>query len=305
MKKIIRRSTLILPVNNPRFVEKAYLRGADALMLDLEDSISYQEKANARKQMQPSLPLAARSGVDIFVRINKDPTWMKEDLDASIYPGLAGIVFPKTESAEEVQILEAMVEKLEKERGIVPGGIVFDVMIESPKGTLALLEIAGASSRIQSITLGPEDYCRELGVEPSADGIELHFPLAQVVTVCKVKGLKPMGLLGSIGEFRDLAKFKRSASGAAQLGCEGASCIHPDQVKVLNQVFSPDPAKVEHARSVVTAFEKGLKEGTASISVSGQMVDIPVYQRAQALLDLKQGIDDLEQRKTRALARSG
>jgi citrate lyase subunit beta/citryl-CoA lyase len=178
-------------------------------------------------------------------------------------------------------------------------------MIESPKGTLALLEIAGASSRIQSITLGPEDYCRELGVEPSADGIELHFPLAQVVTVCKVKRLKPMGLLGSIGEFRDLAKFKRSASRAAQLGCEGASCIHPDQVKVLNEVFSPDPAKVENARSVVTAFEKGLKEGTASISVSGQMVDIPVYQRAQALLDLKQGIDDLEQRKTRALARSG
>jgi len=305
MKKIIRRSTLILPVNNSRFVEKAYLRGADALMLDLEDSISYQEKANARKQMQPSLPLAARSGVDIFVRINKDPTWMKEDLDASIYPGLAGIVFPKTESAEEVEILEATVGKLEKKRGIVPGGIVFDVMIESPKGTLALLEIARASTRIQSITLGPEDYCRELGVEPSADGIELHFPLAQVVTVCKVKGLKPMGLLGSIGEFRDLAKFKRSASRAAQLGCEGASCIHPDQVNVLNEVFSPDPAKVEHARSVVAAFEKGLKEGTASISVSGQMVDIPVYQRAQALIELKQGIDNLEQRKAQALNRSG
>jgi molecular chaperone DnaK len=101
---------------------------------------------------------------------------------------------------------------------------------------------------------------------------------------------------------RDLAKFKRSASRAAQLGCEGASCIHPDQVKVLNEVFSPDPAKVDHARSVVAAFEKGLKEGTASISVSGQMVDIPVYQRAQALLELKQGIDDLEQRKTQALA---
>jgi citrate lyase subunit beta/citryl-CoA lyase len=114
-----------------------------------------------------------------------------------------------------------------------------------------------------------------------------------------------MGLLGSIGEFRDLAKFKRSASRAAQLGCEGASCIHPDQVKVLNEVFSPDPAKVEHARSVVTAFEKGLKDGTASISVSGQMVDIPVYQRAQALLELKQGIDDLEERKTQALGRSG
>ena len=301
MKRIIRRSILILPVNNCRFVEKAYLRGADALMLDLEDSIPYQEKENARKQVQPSLPLAARSGVDIFVRINKDPSWMEEDLDASIYPGLVGIVFPKTESAEEVQFLEAAVEKIERKRDIEPGRIVFDLMIESPKGTLALLQIAGASTRIQSLTLGPEDYCRELGVEPSADGIELQFPLAQIVTVCKAKGLKPMGLLGSIGEFRDLARFEGSASRAAQLGCEGASCIHPDQVKILNRVFSPPSVRVEHARSVVEAFEEGLKKGTASVSVSGQMVDIPVYHRAKALLDQKQAIDELEQRKAQAL----
>jgi citrate lyase subunit beta/citryl-CoA lyase len=305
MKKIIRRSTLILPVNNPRFVEKAYLRGADALMLDLEDSIPYQQKENARKQVQPALPLAARSGGDIFVRINKDPSWMEEDLDASIYPGLAGIVFPKTESAEEVQVLETAVGKLERKRGVEPGRIVFDLMIESPKGILALLEIAGAGSRIQSLTLGPEDYCRELGVEPSADGIELHHPLAQIVTVCKSKGLKPMGLLGSIGEFRDLAKFERSANRAAQLGCEGASCIHPEQVEILNQVFSSAPARVEQARLVVEAFEEGLKRGTASVSVRGQMVDIPVYSRAKALLGQKQAIDELEQRKTRAVGRTG
>ncbi len=305
MKRIIRRSILILPVNNSRFVEKAYLREADALMLDLEDSIPYREKENARKQIQPSLPLAGRSGVDIFVRINKDPSWMKEDLEASIYPGLTGIVFPKTESAEEVQQLEATIEGLERKRGIDRGRIVLDLMIESPKGTLALLEIAGAGSRMQSFTLGPEDYCRELGVEPSADGNELQFPLSQVVTVCKARGLKPMGLLGSIGEFRDLAKFERSASRAAQLGCEGASCIHPDQVKILNRVFSPDPARVEHARSVVEAFEEGVKKGTASVSLNGQMIDIPVYHRAKALLDQNQAIKELEQKKVQALRQVG
>lgn len=305
MKKIIRRSILILPVNNPRFVEKAYLRGADALMLDLEDSIPFQEKAGARKGVQSSLPLSARSGVDVFVRVNKDPSWMEEDLDASIYPGLAGIVFPKTEAAEEVQCLDALVDKLERKRGIESGKIVFDLMIESPKGTLALLQIAGASPRIQSLTLGPEDYCRELGVEPSADGIELQFPLAQLVTVCKAKGVKPMGLLGSIGEFKDLSRFEGSASRAAQIGCEGASCIHPDQVKILNRVFSPAPIRVEHARSVVDAFEEGLKKGTASVSVGGQMVDIPVYQRAKALLDQKEAIDALEMKKVQALRQLG
>jgi len=196
------------------------------------------------------------------------------------------------------------VEKLERRRGVEPGRIVLDLMIESPRGTLALLAIAGAGSRIQSLTLGPEDYCRELGVEPSADGIELLHPLAQVVTVCKARRLKPMGLLGSIGEFRDLAKFERSAKRAAQLGCEGASCIHPDQVAVLNQVFSPSPARVENARLVVEAFEAGLQRGTAAVSVGGQMVDIPVYSRAKDLLEQRQAIDELEQRKARAAGRA-
>jgi citrate lyase subunit beta/citryl-CoA lyase len=305
MAKIIRRSTLILPVNNSRFVEKAYLRGADALMLDLEDSIPYREKDAARKRVQPSLPLAARGGVDVFVRVNKDPQCLQEDLDASVYPGLAGIVFPKTETAEEVKILEAAIEGLEKKRGLDPGGIILDLMIESPKGTLALLAVAGAGSRVRSITLGPEDYCRELGVEPSVEGLELHHPLAQIVTVCKAMGLKPMGLSGSIGEFRDLAKFERYAGRAAQLGCEGASCIHPDQVPILNRVFSPDPAKVEHARLVVEAFEEGLKRGTASVGVRGQMVDIPVYNRARMLLEQKQAIEELERKKTQAVSRRG
>jgi citrate lyase subunit beta / citryl-CoA lyase len=300
-KRTVRRSTLILPVNNPRFVEKAPLRGADALMLDLEDSIPWREKANARKEVKSALANAGRSGVDIFVRINKDPSWMEEDLEAALYPGLSGIVFPKTESADEVRALEAAVERLEGKRGLEPGKVAFDLMIESPQGVLALLEISAASGRTQSLTLGPEDYCRELGVEPSADGLELRFPLAKVATVCKARGLKPMGLLGSIGEFRDLEKFERFARGAAQLGCEGASCIHPDQVKILNRVFSPEAGKIDRALRVVEAFEEGLKRGTAAVGVNGQMVDIPVYQRAKDLLEQKRAIDELEERKARAL----
>lgn len=207
----------------------------------------------------------------------------------------------KRREYEDHPHLDTLVSKLEGERGIGAGKIVFDLMIESPKGTLSLLEIAQASVRIQSLTLGPEDYCRELGVEPSADGVELQFPLSQIVTICKAKRLKPMGLMGSIGDFRDLTKFKRSASRAAQLGCEGASCIHPDQVKILNEVFSFNPTKVDHARSVIQAFEEGARKGSASVNVNGQMVDIPVYQRAKILLDQNQAIQDIEQKKVQAL----
>jgi citrate lyase subunit beta / citryl-CoA lyase len=305
MNRPIRRSLLIMPIQNSRFVERACSRGADALMLDLEDSIPWAEKENARRMIPSVLPIVTRGGVPVFIRINKPPEHLFPDLKLSVRPGVAGICLPKVESAREVRDLELAVEALEKNSGMKPGTIIFDLMIESPLGTLNLDEISNASTRTQSLTLGPEDYCRELGVEPSVEGIELIHPLAEIVTICKARGIMPTGLLGSIGEFRDLAKFEQYARRAKQMGCEGASCIHPDQVQILNQAFSPDPAKVESARRMVEAFDEGLKKGTASVSVGGQMVDIPVYNRAKALLAQRQAIEELERRKSEAMGRVG
>jgi len=296
------RSTLILPVNIPRFVEKAYLRGADAIMLDLEDAVPLNEKESARTSVKDALLLAGRGGAEVFVRVNKDPSLLSEDLTASVYPGLDGITLPKAESSKEVRDLEAQVANLERERGFNPGQIELDLLIETPRGILNLEEIARSSARVKSITLGPEDYCLELGVEPSGDGMELYYPLSKLVTTCKANGIMPMGLLGSIGGFRDLEGFERAASRARQIGCEGASCIHPDQVEVLNRIFSPDSAKVGYARRVVEAFAEGLKRGTASVNVDGQMVDIPVYHRARLILNRAEAIAEVERRKANALA---
>jgi len=296
------RSSLILPVNIQKFVEKAYLRGADAIVLDLEDSVPPEQKENARQKIKPSLPLAARGGADVFVSVNKEPSLLKEDLQASIHPGLDGLVYPKTESPEEVSNLVAEIEKLERERGLPAGQIELALLVESPRGLLNLKEIATASSRIQSISIGPEDYCLELGIEPSPEGLELYYAMAKLVVICKANGLMPMGVMGSIGDFRDLKGFEQAARRARQIGCEGASCIHPDQVEILNRVFSPDPAKVAYARRVVEAFEKGLAQGTASVNVDGKMVDIPVYNRAKFILQRAEAIAELERKKDNALA---
>jgi citrate lyase subunit beta/citryl-CoA lyase len=303
MKRMVRRSTLILPVNIPKFVEKAYLRGADAILLDLEDAVPPAEKENARKLIKDSISLAARGGAEVGVRINKDPSWLPLDVEASVYPGLDGITLPKTESAEEVRNLEALVENLERQRGIKPGHIKFSILIESPRGLLKAQEIAIASPRIESMTVGMEDYCLELGVEPSPDGLEIFYPVSWVVTVCKAAGIRPMGLLGSIAVFRDLQGFEQAAARARQVGCEGASCIHPDQVPVLNQVFSPPPEKVEYARRAVEAFEEGVRRGTASVNMDGKMVDIPVYNRSKLILQGAEAIAAVEQRKAEALKR--
>ena len=164
-------------------------------------------------------------------------------------------------------------------------------------------EIARSSDRIATMSIGVEDYCLELGVELSADGMELFYPVARLVTVCKAVGVQPTGLVGSIAGFRDLAVFEQAAVRARQLGCEGAGCIHPDQVTVLNRVFTPDPAKVEHARRVVEAFEDGVRHGTASVNLDGKMVDVPVYKRAQVVMARARAVEETERHKAEALRR--
>lgn len=298
-----RRSSLILPVNIPRFVEKAYARGADAVVLDLEDSVPPQEKASARTLVRDSLAVAGRGGAEVLVRVNNDPALLTDDIDAAVHPGLDGLSIPKAESAAQIRAIVGQVERLERARGLTAEHVRLSLAIETPRGFLAIQEIARSSDRIATMSIGVEDYCLELGVEPSPDGFELLYPVAHLVTVCKVVGIQPTGLVGSIADFRDLATFEGAARRARQLGCEGAGCIHPDQVTVLNRVFTPDPAKVEHARRVVEAFEDGVRRGTASVNLDGKMVDVPVYKRAQVVLARACVVADTERRKAEALRR--
>ena len=305
MRSRVRRSSLILPVNVPRFIEKAHTRGADAIVLDLEDSVPAAEKASARKLVKDALLLVERGGAEIAVRVNNDPALLSDDIDASVWPGLASLSIPKVETAAEIERLAAQVERLERARGLPVGHVKLSIAIETTKGLLACASIATASPRIVTMGVGPEDYCLSLGVEPSADGIELLYGVSMVVTVCKTVGIQAVGLLGSIADFRDLAAFEGAASRARNLGCEGAGCIHPEQVVVLNRVFSPDPQKVEYARRAVDAFEEGVKRGTASVNLDGKMVDVPVYHRAQLILQRANAIAELERTKAAALKRLG
>ena len=299
-----RRSSLILPVNVPRFVERAYARGADAIVLDLEDSVPAPEKASARKLVRDSFTLAGRGGPEVLVRVNNEPGLLADDIDAALHPGLDGLAIPKAESAAQIRDIVAQIDHLERARGVTAGHVRLSLAIETPRGLLAVEEIARSSDRIATMSIGVEDYCLELGVEPSADGLELLYPVARLVTVCKAVGVQPTGLVGSIAGFRDLATFEHAALRARQLGSEGAGCIHPDQVTVLNRVFTPDPARVEHARRVVEAFEDGVRRGTASVNLDGKMVDVPVYKRAQAVLARARAVEDTERRKAEALRRS-
>jgi citrate lyase subunit beta/citryl-CoA lyase len=304
-RRMVRRSSLIMPVNVPAFVDKAHLRGADALCLDLEDSIPPAEKDRARTLVKDALPMVARGGADVTVRINRPWELGHEDLDAVIWPGLDGINFPKPESVEELQRVDEEISRLERARGIPAGTVKIGTSIETVAGFFNARELAQATPRLVAIGQGSEDFTLDLEVEPTADGIELFYPKLFMVLLARQAGLYPMGTMRGVSDFRDLDGYRQAVKTAATVGYRGASCIHPAQVPLLNEGFSPPAAQVEHARRVIDVYEEAEAQGRASVALDGKMIDIPVVVRAQRLLARAERIRAMEERKRAALAASG
>jgi citrate lyase subunit beta/citryl-CoA lyase len=297
----IQRSLLILPVNVPRFIDKAHLRGADAIVLDLEDSIPPSEKDSAREHVSSAIRNVGRAGADVFVRVNNDPALFEKDMQAAVQSGLYAIFLPKAESAHQVRETETLLSRLESERGIQGGSIKLSLHIESPKALLNLQSTLTAGTRIESISLGTDDYCLELGVEPTPEGTELFFPLVTLITAAKAMGIQPMGILGSVAGYRDADGFRKAAERARRLGCTGAFCIHPDQVDILNKVFSPDQTQVDQALRIRTVFEESMAQGRASTSLDGRMIDTPVYKRALRTIQLADAVKEREKAAATAM----
>jgi citrate lyase subunit beta / citryl-CoA lyase len=304
-RQMVRRSSLIMPVNVPAFVEKAHLRGADAICLDLEDSVPPAEKDRARTLVKDALPKAARGGADVTVRINRPWQLGREDRDAVIWPGLAGVNFPKPETVEELQRVDEEITRLERARGIPAGTVKIGTSIESVAGFFNAREIAYATPRLVAIGQGSEDFTLDLEIEPTADGIELLYPKLFMVLLARQAGLYPMGTMRGVADFRDLDGYRQAVRTAATVGYRGASCIHPTQVPILNEGFSPPAAQVEHARRVIELYDEAEAQGRASVALDGKMIDIPVVVRAQRLLARADRIAAMEERKRAALAASG
>ncbi len=210
MELRIQRSMLILPAHVRDFVEKAYTRNADAVVLDLEDSVPPAKKKEASESLKDAVEIAGRGSADVFVRVNADELLLEEDLRSAVQPGLHGIFLPKVETAEHVISVQNQIAGLETASGLNPGSVKLSVHIESPLGVLNMREIAAAGSRIESMSLGVDDYCMELGIEPSDDNMELLWPLSKMVIVCRSVGIIPLGTLGTVARLSDIDAFERA-----------------------------------------------------------------------------------------------
>jgi citrate lyase subunit beta/citryl-CoA lyase len=277
------RSLLYVPVNVERFIDKAGERGADGLILDLEDSIPPGEKEAARKRLAGVVTRLARSGrCDLLVRINQPLELAVRDIEAAVLAEVSGLVIAKVEGPDHLSLLDELVSRLEAARALEHGHIRFLGSIEAPGPLFRAEAIARATPRLAGLSLGTEDYATATGGKPIED--VMLVPKQQVLQAASAAGIMAFGTMGSVAGFSDLEAYARGARRAAAFGFAGSPCIHPSQVPVLNDAFSPSPDDVARAEKLVALDREAAGAGRGSFQVDGMMIDIPVVRRAEAVL---------------------
>jgi citrate lyase subunit beta/citryl-CoA lyase len=279
------RSLLYLPVSSERFLAKAHERGADAIILDLEDGVAPAEKDAARARLPEAVRMAGQRGATIFVRINSEPDRIRRDAEAACRAGAAGLFVAKVREPRALAALADFVDGIAREIGRAPMLLV--PMIEDPGAVLDARAIACATPRVFGLATGGEDLATALGAEPAPE--VLRYPKLLVHLAAKAAGVRSFGLLRTVADYNDLEGIEKSAREARMFGFDGASCVHPAVVPILNRAFSPSPQEIEHARALIAAFEAAKAEGRGAFAFEGRMVDEPVVQRARALLEADDG----------------
>lgn len=284
------RSLLFVPLSHPAFVERAHLRGADGIQLDLEDGVAPAEKATARAALPGAIDLLHSRGCDVVVRVNAPWRLAVRDLEAAVRPGLSAVTVPKATSGGHLRAVDELVGELEAEQGMAQGSVGLIAVVEDPRSLLRIEEIADATPRLAGLALGAEDFATETGTDPT--GPLVRGAKETLVLAATAFGLHPYGLVGSIAEIGDLELFRRYAELARDLGYLGSFAVHPAQIPVLNDVFTPSAEAVAHAREVSAAFDLALASGQGATSLDGRMVDEPVARRARRLL-ARRGADQV------------
>lgn len=276
------RSLLYVPANVRKYVDKAHTRGADAIQLDLEDSVPVAEKDNARKMVQEAAEIVSQAGADVVVRINQPLRMAIRDLEEVVSSRIRAVVLPKTDSASHIRLLAEVVDGLEAERKMTPGHTLFIALVETADSFFRLNEIAKAHPRMMGIGLGGEDFATSMGAAPDPD--IMLYPKQQTIIAARAAGIAPLGIIGTVADYSDKDAMRKMIQNSRRFGFDGASCIHPSIVPILNEGFRATGEEVAAAQRVIQGFQSALAEGRASIEVDGKMIDYPIVERAEKLL---------------------
>ena len=281
----LRRSVLSVPANREKMIQKALTLPTDAIILDLEDSVPVQEKEEARKRVIAALKEQDWNGKVRCYRMNgmDTPFAYRDIIDVVEAAGdcIDVIVVPKVNDAAEIKAIDYLLNQIEMRMGFrTPIGL--EPSIETAEGMLRIGEIAFSSSRLETLVFGVADYSASLtmlskGISGHGDdedfypGHRWHFPLSRMAMAAKAAGLAAID--APYGDYKNLEGLRRSCILSAALGCDGKWAIHPDQIEIINEIYTPSPADVERSQRILNAYQEAQQEGCGSLAIDGKMVD--------------------------------
>jgi citrate lyase subunit beta/citryl-CoA lyase len=276
------RSILFVPAVSERFIESALRRPADVLQIDLEDSVSPEDKGRARQAVRDIARRFAAAGYDVTVRINRPWRLALADIEHAVCREVAALTLPKVPDAAYVRYIGEVLSEVEAEQGLPDGHTRVIPMVEDAEGLANMTQIAGAGARVCGMIVGAEDLAAHMRMAVSDDA--LYVPNVLAVAACRRAGIVPIGFVGSVADFDDEQAFRERIRRARGLGFQAAFCVHPKQVDIINQGFQPSPEEVREAQALISEFEAQKAQGKAACTYKGRMVDLPVVLQARQLV---------------------
>ncbi|MFZ2257147.1 MAG: CoA ester lyase [Clostridiaceae bacterium] len=288
------RSSLYIPANNPVFVGKCAKYHSDNITFDVEDAVPPSEKANARAMAAENIVSAGVNGAEVYVRVNGWHTeYTNDDLEAVVVPGLSGITLPKVRNADDVKRLDWKITELEDRRGIAAGTVKIAVLLETAEGIMNAYNIVTASPRIEAAFFGAVDYCADMRIPRTNLGEEQKVARTIVAIAARSAGI--VALDAPFADYANMEDFRQNTLDGRKMGYEGRMIIHPSQVAVSHELYSPTTGEIEEAKTIKKFFEEeGLAKGLAAVSLDGKMIDTPVYVSALGILELSEAIAQQE-----------
>lgn len=278
----LRRSMMFVPGNNPGMLQNAGIYGADTIIFDLEDSVSITEKDSARFLVRNAIQ-RIKYPTEVAVRINHIATpFGREDLAAilAVKPDL--IRLPKAETAQDIQVIDAIITEAEAKQGFTPGSIKLMAAIETAFGLMNAYAIASASPRMVAIAIGGEDFIADLKTSRTSHGSELFVARAQLLLAARAAGIQAIDTVYS--DVNNEETFITETTAIKEMGFDGKSVINPRQIKLVHGIFTPTAKQIQQAERILEAYQTALANKSGVIALDGKMIDGPIVARAERVL---------------------
>jgi citrate lyase subunit beta/citryl-CoA lyase len=303
MPPLIRRSNLLVTVTDGAVVADCWRHQADAITLDLAQGVAAGRKSEARTLLSDVIPLAAKGGAEVFVRVNR--AFAFADIEAAAGPRLSGVMLPGVESAEEITEISQFLSQVERSKGLVGGSLQIIVLIESALGIWNVRDVIGADPRVTQVGLDENALSASMGIHPNPEVDPHVYDRGRITIEATALGVQPIGVAYPLGvqpRPMGLDEMLKVATDSKNLGFKGVLCSHPSWVAPVNTAFTPTASQVDYYTQVRNVFAQGVAAGTAAVPFAGRMIDVPVDEWAKVVLEMAEACHRRERQKQEALS---